>query len=62
MVPQGRCHYFINLTLEPMAMIWVYAGDMPDRIVMDEPFCHPEEEAGVAVPGRAIRTGTCVYG
>ena len=27
LVPQGRCHYFINLTLEPMAMIWVYAGD-----------------------------------
>jgi quercetin dioxygenase-like cupin family protein len=39
MVPQGRCHYFINLTLEPMAMIWVYAGDMPDRIVVDESFC-----------------------
>jgi quercetin dioxygenase-like cupin family protein len=42
MVPQGRCHYFINLTLESMAMIWVYAGDMPDRIVMDESYCHPE--------------------
>ncbi len=42
MVPQGRCHYFINLALEPMAMIWVYAGDMPDRIVVDEHFCHPE--------------------
>ncbi len=41
MVPQGRCHYFINLTLEPMAMIWVYAGDMPDRIVVDEALCHP---------------------
>ena len=46
MVPQGRCHYFINLTLEPMAMIWVYAGDMPDRIVMDEHFCHPEKRRG----------------
>ena len=34
---------FINLTLEPMAMVWVYAGDMPDRIVMDEHFCHPEK-------------------
>ena len=33
---RGRCHYFINLTLEPMAMIWVYAGDKPDRIIMDE--------------------------
>lgn len=42
LVPQGRCHYFINLTLEPMAMIWVYAGAMPDRIVMDETFCHPD--------------------
>jgi len=42
LVPQGRCHYFINLTLEPMAMVWVYAGDKPDRIVMDETFCHPE--------------------
>jgi mannose-6-phosphate isomerase-like protein (cupin superfamily) len=42
LVPQGRCHYFINLTLEPMAMIWVYAGDRPDRIVMDEAFCHPD--------------------
>jgi quercetin dioxygenase-like cupin family protein len=43
LVPQGRCHYFINLTLEPMAMIWVYAGDRPDRIVMDEIFCHPDQ-------------------
>ena len=42
LVPQGRCHYFINLTLEPMAMIWVYAGDRPDRIVMEEAFCHPD--------------------
>jgi len=43
LVPQGLCHYFINLTLEPMAMVWVYAGDKPDRIVMDESFCHPEK-------------------
>jgi quercetin dioxygenase-like cupin family protein len=43
MVPRGRCHYFINLTLEPMAMVWVYAGDRPDRIVMDEHLCHPEK-------------------
>jgi mannose-6-phosphate isomerase-like protein (cupin superfamily) len=42
LVPQGRCHYFINLTLAPMAMIWVYAGDRPDRIVMDEAFCQPD--------------------
>ena len=43
LVPQGLCHYFINLTLEPMAMIWVYAGDKPDRIVMDESYCHTEK-------------------
>jgi quercetin dioxygenase-like cupin family protein len=42
LVPEGRCHYFINLTLKAMTMIWVYAGDKPDRIVMDETFCHPE--------------------
>jgi len=46
LVPEGRCHYFINLTLEPMAMIWVYAGDRPDRIVMDETLCHPEKVKG----------------
>jgi mannose-6-phosphate isomerase-like protein (cupin superfamily) len=43
LVPQGLCHYFINLTLTPMAMVWVYAGDKPDRIVMDESYCHPEK-------------------
>jgi quercetin dioxygenase-like cupin family protein len=42
LVPQGRCHYFINLTGQPMAMIWVYAGDHPDRIVVDERLCHPD--------------------
>jgi mannose-6-phosphate isomerase-like protein (cupin superfamily) len=46
MVPEGRCHYFINLAFEPMAMVWVYAGDMPDRIVMEERFCHPENAKG----------------
>jgi mannose-6-phosphate isomerase-like protein (cupin superfamily) len=46
LVPQGRSHYFINLTLEAMAMICVYAGDRPDRIVMDEVFCHPEKAKG----------------
>jgi hypothetical protein len=27
-------------------MIWVYAGDMPDRIVVGEHFCHPEKAPG----------------
>ena len=32
--PRGRVHYFINETDRPMAMIWVYAGDMPQRLVL----------------------------
>lgn len=34
--PRGRIHYFINDTKDPMAMIWVYAGPMPERIEMAE--------------------------
>jgi quercetin dioxygenase-like cupin family protein len=34
--PRGRVHYFVNETAGPMAMIWVYAGPQPDRIVVDE--------------------------
>jgi len=36
MVPRGRVHYFINDGADPMAMLWVYAGPMPERIVVDE--------------------------
>jgi quercetin dioxygenase-like cupin family protein len=35
MVPRGRVHYFINESNAPMEMIWVYAGPMPERIVVD---------------------------
>jgi 2-keto-3-deoxy-L-rhamnonate aldolase RhmA/quercetin dioxygenase-like cupin family protein len=34
--PRGRCHYFINEGHEPMVMIWVYAGPLPERVVVDE--------------------------
>lgn len=34
--PRGRVHYFINETHDPMAMIWVYAGPLPERLVVDE--------------------------
>lgn len=34
--PRGRVHYFINESKAPMAMIWVYAGPSPERIVVDE--------------------------
>jgi oxalate decarboxylase/phosphoglucose isomerase-like protein (cupin superfamily) len=35
-VPRGRVHYFINESKEPMAMVWVYAGPLPERIIVDE--------------------------
>jgi quercetin dioxygenase-like cupin family protein len=41
LVPRGSCHYFSNLTREPMAMIWVYASGESARILMDEARCHP---------------------
>jgi 2-keto-3-deoxy-L-rhamnonate aldolase RhmA/quercetin dioxygenase-like cupin family protein len=34
--PRGRVHYFVNETDKPMAMIWVYAGPIPERVVVDE--------------------------
>lgn len=34
--PRGRVHYFINETPAPMAMLWVYAGPKPERIVVEE--------------------------
>jgi quercetin dioxygenase-like cupin family protein len=34
--PRGRVHYFRNQLPEPMAMLWVYAGPKPERLVVDE--------------------------
>jgi len=34
--PRGRVHYFINESDAPMAMIWVYAGPIPERVMVDE--------------------------
>jgi len=39
LAPRGRCHYFINQSKAPMAMIWVYAGDLPQRLVLAEKCC-----------------------
>jgi quercetin dioxygenase-like cupin family protein len=36
MVPRGRVHYFVNDSLSVMDMIWVYAGPMPERIIVEE--------------------------
>ena len=34
--PRGRVHYFVNESKEPMAMIWVYGGPIPERVLVDE--------------------------
>jgi quercetin dioxygenase-like cupin family protein len=36
LVPRGRVHYFVNDSASPMAMLWVYAGPTPERIVVEE--------------------------
>jgi quercetin dioxygenase-like cupin family protein len=38
-VPKGKPHRFLNNSQEEMAMIWVYAGDEPDRQIVDAGFC-----------------------
>ena len=38
MVPRGRVHYFINESPNQMDMVWVYAGPMPERIVIEPGF------------------------
>ncbi|HEY2839742.1 MAG TPA: cupin domain-containing protein [Pirellulales bacterium] len=39
-VPQGRPHRFLNQSDGPMAMIWVYAGDEPDRMQVELGYCN----------------------
>jgi quercetin dioxygenase-like cupin family protein len=38
-VPRGLPHRFLNNSDEEMAMIWVYAGDEPDRRIVDNDYC-----------------------
>ena len=38
MIPRGRVHYFINESSTLMDMIWVYAGPMPERILIEPGF------------------------
>jgi quercetin dioxygenase-like cupin family protein len=44
LVPQGQPHRFINETNEPMAMVWVYAGDEPERVIVDNRICSGERK------------------
>lgn len=55
-VPQGRPHRFLNLSKTPMAMIWVYAGNEPERTVMSPEYCDgtrvwPNNTSGGSVSG-----------
>ena len=38
-IPRGRPHRFLNRSDRPMAMVWVYAGDEPDRVLVDPGYC-----------------------
>ncbi len=38
-VPAGRPHRFVNRTDAPMAMVWVYAGNEPERTVVGPDRC-----------------------
>jgi quercetin dioxygenase-like cupin family protein len=38
-IPKGRPHRFLNRSAAPMAMIWVYAGDEPERTLVDAGYC-----------------------
>jgi len=41
-IPKGLPHRFLNLSDKEMAMVWVYAGDEPDRRVVDSQYCSGE--------------------
>ncbi len=38
-VPEGLPHRFLNETRAPMAMIWVYASDEPERTIVEAGYC-----------------------
>lgn len=38
-VPQGKPHRFLNSGETEMEMLWVYAGEEPDRIIVDNGYC-----------------------
>jgi len=47
-IPEGRPHRFLNQSGDKMAMLWVYAGDEPDRIEVDPGYC----SGAVVWPGK----------
>jgi putative monooxygenase len=53
-IPKGMPHRFLNPSEQEMAMLWVYAGDEPDRRVVDAGFC----SGLLAWPGADHLSGT----
>ena len=43
-IPRGRPHRFLNRSDRPMAMIWVYAGDEPERTLVDASCCEGKSD------------------
>jgi quercetin dioxygenase-like cupin family protein len=41
-VPKHRPHRFLNRSRGHMGMLWVYAGDEPDRVLVDAGYCSGE--------------------
>jgi len=41
-IPQGKPHRFLNESEDEMSMIWVYAGEEPDRRIVDSARCSGE--------------------
>lgn len=39
LVPRGLPHRFLNESRGPMAMVWVYAGDEPERTLLRPTYC-----------------------
>lgn len=49
-IPKGLPHRFLNLSNEEMEMVWVYAGDEPDRKIVGSGYCSGD----LAWPGAKI--------
>jgi oxalate decarboxylase/phosphoglucose isomerase-like protein (cupin superfamily) len=59
LVPRGLPHRFINEGSQPMAMIWVYAGDRPERTIVSQCLCDDSLETPAACD---ISAGQISYG
>lgn len=52
-IPRGIPHRFLNESGGDMAMIWVYAGDEPDRRIVNAGYCSGE----LSWPGASLAEG-----